>query len=282
VAVATHAPPRSGARFQRSRQQRRLSDSREPSQRSLLLLPDRHYPHEDKRACAAVDLIIDTIKPTEIGLLGDFIDCGRFSRFPAKSMAEQAQDFLECEIKPAQSKIKAWRSNGVSTIWMIEGNHEFRTESWLMQHGMADLLPLVGPRALLEPLLDEWIPYAPAGAQAMPHKRIAEDFIAIHSWSHARNAATVNLGMAKSFSVAFGHTHRLELASARHPILQAEYVGVCPGTNSELQPRYGHGSPSGWGHGALWVLFNGPTWTAYNIQIKNGSAVLPTGEVVRA
>jgi hypothetical protein len=230
-----------------------------------------------------VDLIVEALKPDEIGIKGDFIDCGRFSKHAAKSPSEQAQDFLEFEIKPAQNQLKQWREEQrVKKIWALLGNHEFRVTSWFTQNGMADLLPLVAPEVLLGAHLDEVIPYAPSGQNVMPHKRIADDAIVIHSWSHAKHAAQVNLGLAKSFSVFFGHTHRIEMASSRHPILDVEYVAMCDGTNSERQPRYGHSDPSGWGQGLTWIKFHGDLWTAYFIQIKNGSAVLPTGEVVRA
>lgn len=279
MTVSTAPAPRPGARFKKSHRQRRTSEVN--GQRSLLLLPDRHYPHQDRRCEAVVDDIISTLAPTEIGILGDWIDCGRFSKHPAKSVAEQAQDFLECEIKPAVAKLKQLKGNG-ARLWYVAGNHEHRVESFFTQHGLVDILPLVSPQVLLGAYVDEWIPYVPAGHDTMPHKRIADDAIAIHSWTHAKQAADVNLALAKPLSVFFGHTHRPQLAWARHPVLGVECMGVCAGTNSEIQPRYGHGNPSGWGQGVTWLRFHGTDWTAYNIAIRGGACVLPDGRRIAA
>jgi predicted phosphodiesterase len=278
LTVATPSRPRRGAAFQKTRQQRLRSEG---TGKTVLIIPDTHYPVQNKRAKATSDKIVEVIAPDEVGFLGDLLDCGQFSKHPVKTMAEQAQDYLECEVKPAQQTFQHYRSLGVKSLWMLEGNHEARVESLFVGAGLVGLLPLVAPKALLSPFLDDWIPYAPQG-QAMSHKRLADDLICIHGWGHSKYATSKVLEQAKCFSVIHGHTHRAQAYSDRHPILDREYEAICPGTLSTLQPAWGHGSPTSWSHGAVLVKFNGPLWTAYTIKIKNGEAVLPGGQVVRA
>lgn len=282
--LAKTKPPDRPGKFRRTVQQRRAFEPR-PGSRLELILPDKHYPVHDKRAEACVDLMVATLRPGAIGILGDWLDCGGFSRHPVRSIEERAQNYLDAEVAPCRATLAEYEKH-TDEVWMLEGNHEFRAGVFMVQGGgvLQDLAEMVSPKALLSAGRTKpftWIPYVSQG-QVMSHRRIATDLIAIHGWTHSKHAAAKVLEIAKSFSVVFGHIHRAQSFASRNPILEREYEAWCPGTLSGLQPIYGHSTPSEWNHGVslVWVSDDGQRWTAYNVKVRNGVCVLPDGRKI--
>jgi predicted phosphodiesterase len=250
----------------------------------VMVIPDTHFPNENKEAVAIVKRAIATLKPARTVFLGDLIDCGAFSAHTAKSIKELRQsNFIEEEIEPANKFIDVAQKYTKGDTIFVEGNHEWRVERWAIDHGFGAqaIYEAVSPQFLLSKGRSKfrYIPYIKNADPGFSYYDVTPNLIAIHGWSFAANAAQVHLRKAKSKSVVFGHTHRQQSDASRDPFTKERVVAFSVGCLSEIQPIYLH-APNDWnlGFGLVYVSNNDPRdWTEYSLTIQNSRVILPNG-----
>lgn len=255
-----------------------------PGSRAVMVLPDAHFPNFCPKAMGAVLLAHEVLKPDEVVVLGDWLDCEAWSAHPKKALTEdRAKSFHKHEIQPVNRALNIFAEHSKKTAYLA-GNHEDRVERRLCDMGSlgASIEELVSPKLLLSEGRGsrfEYISYNAEVEQPLPHYKIAEDFIAIHGWSFAKQAATKHLEIAKCYSLVHGHTHRRQLATTREPITGRVFQASSPGCLSRLQPLYLQHNPSEWSHGfdLIWVTNDRKSWTSYTVMIRDGVCVLPGG-----
>jgi len=119
--------------------------------RCVMVLPDLHIPHHDRAALACVERAYTLLKPDEVVILGDWLDCEAFSAHPKTSLAElQAHKFIDDELRPCRELLDRLQKHG-NALTYIEGNHEARIERFAVSPGGSlgpDLYALISPRAI--------------------------------------------------------------------------------------------------------------------------------------
>lgn len=247
-----------------------------------VVIPDSHGCFIDPLAASACLAIIKAVKPTEIVHLGDAVDAsGIFSKFPPQYVREMsysykndigaAKEFLS-DVKKAAPK---------ADKYFLYGNHEDHAERFIAStyssREDAELaMPAFDPAVLLD-LKGLGYTYLRRSEQ---HKGMAtrgvlslEGCHFAHGLTACMHAASKHLDIMGE-SIAFGHTHRMQMLTKRRPngkVITAQ----CPGTLAKLNPLYQHGTPNTWSHGVGLQFVDRGQLFAMNIQIIDGRFKLP-------
>jgi predicted phosphodiesterase len=254
-----------------------------------MVLPDLHIPHHDQGALSCVLHAYQFLKPDEVIVLGDWLDCEQFSSHGVQSMTElRAHRFIEDEVDPCRRVLDKLQKNNNRLVY-VEGNHEQRIERWAASWGGRlgpDFYKLMAPRRLLGDDRKNfvWVPYADylSHYEVTPALKNSTALWAVHGWSHSKQAAAAHLSKAISVSVVYGHTHRMQVETRRDPATGKILKSWSPGCLSKLQPLYRANNPTEWTHGFSLIYVGKNSWTDYNISIVNGKCVLPNGREIFA
>jgi predicted phosphodiesterase len=252
-----------------------------------MVLPDMHFPNHSVSAMRTVLQAIKEIRPDEVVLTGDVLDCSQWSRHPTWSVSEVAKhSYLNDEVAPFRSYVEEGKRWSGNWRWVF-GNHDQWPERLLSQqvaHELAgDLTKLITPSALLKDLFKTIVPYIDVG---LPHYEIAPNLWCVHGWTHSKHAAMKHLEKARTLSIVHGHTHRVQRVTERIATTDEYITAWSPGCLCEFQPMWRHGVPTDWvrGFSVIYHSKSDPTdWQANTHLIENdGRAVLEGGQVIRS
>ena len=269
------------------------------SAKKYVILPDAHFPHQDPQAMACVLAAVRAIEPDEIIVLGDWLDAGGFSSYPGMTFDDGAHSYLQHEVAPCNAFLDLLQGPNHTKLVYLEGNHEYRVFKHIMNAGgkvARDLNMLASPERCLRYRIGAdgtpgekrkrytYVPYV-SGGGVHAHYKIAPDLIGIHGWSFAVDFNSVNERAAPGVSIVCGHVHRHAVRTVRDSISGVVRRYWSPGCLAKLAPLYMANSPHNWTHGFT-VLYQSRThkrdWTAQDVSIRNGRAVLPCGKLVSA
>lgn len=254
----------------------------------VVVLPDLHLPVHDRSALRVVLRAIEHLQPQKIVILGDWLDAAFASAHPASSRKEAEQGgYILNEIEPCRRLLEQFEDLSKEIVY-IEGNHEFRVERLIQRERGAWLAvpELVLPKTLLSMKRKNkftWIPYqhdaSPKDGYSLPHYKIADSLIAVHGWSTSKYSARKHLELVRGWSIVYGHTHRAQSVTVRHPMTNAINKSWSPGCLAGLQPMWQHGSPTEWTHGFSLIYCRNDLskWTSYTVTIDGGECILPDG-----
>ncbi len=96
-------------------------------------MPDSHGCYADEMAISAMFADADVIRPKEVILLGDHLECGGFLARSINTLGYVAQSAytFEDDVSATNQFLDRLQSiSSVEEIDYIEGNHERRIESW--------------------------------------------------------------------------------------------------------------------------------------------------------
>lgn len=256
------------------------------------------YPYHDEAAIETACAIVRAWNPDEIVLLGDCLDCAPFTGHSPITVQDACEDFLGSEVAPMNQLLDRIGGRKERPIVYIAGNHEHRVERYLAAKAGKvgeTILRAFNPEALLRHRVDAagrphttrkrftWIPYIGKGFHTYHH--ITPNLIALHGWSFAQNAAKIHLDAARCYSVVFGHVHRRQSVTLRNPINGDLYTAWSPGCLASFVPDYSAHQPNTWSHGVsqIYTSKRDPRdWTKFDVEIRNGRAILDSGKEVRA
>jgi len=233
-----------------------------------VIIPDSHGNHIDPVAAKAFLQDLQKLRPEQIIMLGDHLDCGGTFNSHQRSYTNEipesyvddiatANEFLDriCEYAPS------------AEVHYLEGNHEHHIERWAARNmtvkNDADLLlEVFGPSATLH-LKRRGIRYY--DTKSFHHGLTVRGTIRIgkchftHGISHSKHADSTHLERFNG-NVVFGHVHRV-LAVGGRTVTSTGHGAWSPGTLAKLQPLYRHTEPTTWQHG-------------YGVQFVNASTGL--------
>jgi hypothetical protein len=172
----------------------------DPILRRVLIVPDAHFPHVDRRAWNLMVKVGRALQPHEVVVLGDLVDCSTVSSYQ-RSPLDVSQ--LEVEIAAANGGL-----NQLDTLTgskhFLAGNHEQRLDDYLCRKA-PELFSMMKIEKLLRLEQRGWS-YTPYRSFMKIGK--------LHFTHDTGNAgAQAHVKALASFegSVAIGHTHRLAI-----------------------------------------------------------------------
>lgn len=248
-----------------------------------LIVPDSHGEHVDKKALKAMLADAKALRPDEVVLLGDHLDCGgtfsQHQRNYTKEMTESYDD--DCDAANAMlDDLQATAPNAV--FHYLEGNHEAHVERWAsrvcVSKKTADMIiEKLGPATVLR-LKERGIRYYRTSEHYMGLSvpgtiRLGKCYFT-HGISHSRHAAAQHLARFCA-NVVFGHVHRSQSVIER-TVTSDGFGAWCPGTLAKLQPLYRHTAPTSWSHGygVQFVNRSSGRFIHLNVPIIDGSSLL--------
>ena len=168
--------------------------------RSVVVVSDLHVPYHDKTAWAVCLAAIKALTPSDVVVIGDFVDSYPVSTF-GKSPARRAD--LKFEIDAAHVELdRLQKVAGRAAIHYTAGNHEGRLETYIERQA-PELYGLVTMPELLQIKQRgiHWVGY-------QKHFNIGKISYTHDVGYSGRNAVSQSLA-AFGHSLVFGHTHRL-------------------------------------------------------------------------
>ena len=253
----------------------------------VIAFGDSHIPNQSESALGAIRKVAELLKPADICLMGDMLDCSAFSTHapsPGDAPGDYEQDLRRCN-----ALIDSLQKHSAHIAYLC-GNHEFRIARFAARAAEgAATYNLLAPEKVIPRGRDKrrfkLIPYAGDDDGRYPHYAVTPNLVAVHGWSYALAASRRHLQMSQGRSVIFGHSHRQSSESIqclwRPGVVQAFNIGC----TCKLVPTYNAGRVTEWSHafGLFYISRSDPTrWTGYIVPVTDGYCVLPDGKEVRA
>lgn len=247
-----------------------------------LIVPDFHGAHIDWAAAKACIRDAKSLRPKQVVLLGDGLDCaGTFSTHQRTYTNEMAESYDD-DCRQANRFLNLLQNAAPdASFYYLEGNHEQHVERWAArtmqsQKDAENLLEVYGPEAVLE-LKERGIRYYKRSTHYMGLSipgaiRLGKCFF-VHGISHSKHAASVHL-LRFGAPVVFGHVHRS--ASVIERTVMSEGHGAWSvGCLTKLQPLYAHTAPTSWTHGyGLQLVQPSGRFQHFNVSIHKGSSLM--------
>ncbi len=248
-----------------------------------LVVPDTHGSHIDPNAAAAFLGDIELLKPKQVVLLGDHLDCGGLlaQHHTIGFVAETDATFTD-DINAANEFLDAvqLRTGNVETYYIL-GNHEARIEKFCITMALRNqqdsqlFFDQFGTHAVLG-LEKRGINVVNRNECYNGLKKkgtIKLDKCMFHHGTrtgvHAAKANLDDLGG----NIVFGHTHRISQYTKEtwDGIIGAWSVGCL----SQLRPMYGDTNVSNWAHGyGIQIVESDGTFLHLNVPIIDGRSFL--------
>lgn len=224
-----------------------------------VVIPDTHGSKLDETAAKAFLADLSVLKPSQIVMLGDHIDCGGFlaQHHTLGYVAETTESFEE-DVSAANTFLDAVQSACSAKIHYIEGNHERRIEKWCVTQALKNGNPrdaeFLGRMFSTENVLSlktRGIEFYKQGrcyfGLRIPSTIKLGHCYFTHGSRVGVNAAKMTLNDFGS-NVVFGHTHRIQ----QHQSAMVDRGGISAwsvGCLCRLQPYYMHTQITGHSHG---------------------------------
>lgn len=245
---------------------------------------DTHGNKYHRSTFAAILRDLQLLKPDEVMLGGDMVNCGGFlaEHHTPGYVAESDDTYEEDLLVGNQLLDQIQEASGNARIEYLSGNHETRVERWIMTQRVRDkrdaefLYRQLSPDYMLR-LKQRGIAYYRRSefydGCSIPGWIKRGKIYFTHEISAAKNAAAVAVAEAAA-NVVYFHSHRQD-SSLRHFPSVGLVAAYCPGCVCERQPLWKHTRPSGWNHGAF-VQFISPSgaFLHINIPITDGQSLL--------
>lgn len=238
----------------------------------IVLVPDLHYPLEDRAAVEAVMHFIEETKPDAVICLGDVCDFHQPSRWSKDTAAEfQGSVFEDAEYTVKQF-FEPLRKAYDGPIGVIEGNHDERPRVYLAKYAPA----LAASKAFHLPTLLEFEKY---DISMLPDfYAVAEGWTATHGHLGgirlSQESGKTAMGAAVRFdhNVVMGHTHRLGVMYRTTGLQGSEKVltGMEAGHLTDMtKHKYLKGATANWQQGFGLLTIDGNHVQATPVRIEN-------------
>jgi hypothetical protein len=248
-------------------------------------IPDTHGSYIDPEAASAFFSDLEALKPSEIIMLGDHVDCGGFlaQHHTNEYVAQCAYSFADDLAAGNQFIDEIQKLCPTAKIDYLEGNHEFRISRWCVTQALAHaqdaefLLKMLSVKNQLR-LKDRGIPYYRQGefydGCSIPATIKRGKCYFTHGSRVGVNSARM---MLTDFggNVVYGHVHRM-LSFVGQSVHGGQIGAWSPGFLAKLQPYWKHTQISGWAHGyGLQIVEEASgAFLHLNVPIINGRSLL--------
>jgi predicted phosphodiesterase len=210
----------------------------------LLILSDMHFPEHDRAVWATTKQLIPDIQPTEVVLLGDFLEMSSVSQHGGGDLEKLTEDFDAG--KRALKELRETVGEDCK-ITYLEGNHESRLSRFIMAKAPSLKDSLSYESGLDFKALDiEWVP-----EYKQPIHRGDLDLTHGHQDLRERPSKYHGGKMADVYgrpgrTVLYGHTHKPQVYT--RPTVGGHATAVGLGCGRTLSPSWLHGAQAGWVH----------------------------------
>ncbi len=211
------------------------------SVKSVLVLPDIHYPREDVRTMRAVEKYMQSQEWDKVIYLGDVMDLNVISSHNARNLRAVAGETLQKDYDYVNKVLdRHVKLLGKAEIIYLEGNHEYRVTRYI------DALPqLEGivevPKCLY--LKDRGIKWVPSWSKGTVYTVGKANFIHglytgdAHAKSHVQKFGC---------NIFYGHLHDLQLYSWTRMGDNSTIVGHSLGCLCDYKAFWMKGRPNRW------------------------------------
>lgn len=248
-----------------------------------VIIPDTHGAHLDPVAAAAFLQDLEMLKPKEVVMLGDHIDCGGFLAqhhvlgFVPETTYSFAEDTRAANVFLDQVQ---QRTGKVDTYYIV-GNHEARIEKWIVKETLRNpadskmFFDMFGTESVLSlkkrgiQIVNRDMCYH--GLRKKGTIRLGKCLFhhGTRTGVHAAKQTLDDLGG----NIVFGHTHRISshVKETIEGVIGAWSVGCL----SQIHPLYGDTRVSNWAHGyGIQVCELDGTFLHLTIPIIDGRSML--------
>lgn len=275
--------------LERARKPRvKLKPSRKPGSQkgdfSRMVIPDTHGCYMDEPAVSAMLADMEAIRPKQVVLLGDHLDCAGFlsQHLPTTYVTETIYTF-EDDVAACNTLLDSIQKIvPKAEIHYLEGNHERRLERFVTNHALKNpsdanyLQRMFSVNSVLS-LEKRGIHWYRQGVfyagLAIPATLKLDDCYFTHGSSTAMHAAK---RMLDDFggNVVYGHTHRADSFTKR-TVRDGVIAAWNPGCLMVLNPPYVHTQITGWSHGyGLQFVREKYGFLHINVPISEGRSYL--------
>lgn len=175
---------------------------------TIVVLPDTHFPDQDKRAVNAVIEFIGEIQPDQVIHIGDLMDYPQPSRWTKDTRAEFEGSVYTDSEKCVNEFLKPLREVYSGPIGIHEGNHDERTRVYMERYA-----PALAQTDMFN--FDKLCQFEELDIEKLPDfYDVAPGWITTHGHRGGirlnQNAGMTALNGAKKGgkSIVMGHTHR--------------------------------------------------------------------------
>lgn len=247
-------------------------------------IPDSHGTGIDPKAARALLDDLEIIKPAEVVMLGDHLDCGGFlAQHHTVGYVSQTGYTFEEDVQAANQFLDNVQQRvGRASYHYIEGNHERRLENWCVTQALkngqdaqyllsmfsADVVLNIQKRGMRWVKQNEYYDDVPLPATI----KLGNCFFT-HGSSTSKHAAHAHLQKFGG-NVVYGHTHRMDSYFMR--TVKTGGIGAwSPGCLCKLQPSWQHTNPTDWAHGyGLQLVMDDDDFLHINVPIIAGKSLL--------
>jgi len=227
-----------------------------------LLIPDAHFPNQDKRSLRAVKQYASDQGPWDflvnLGDLGDMSSL--FTKLKSELQDVSYKRVLD-EFEAPRKFWDSWRDFGRLAYW-IEGNHEYRTDRWAKANNQPPEMWDWAEEAKQSDV--SWVPYQTNGEtlELGPHVTCIHGVYV--NMNHARTHYDRYSG-----NVFYGHLHDLQRWAMHTNDRQYPRLAQSCGCLCEYRQRYhtGKPEPTKWEQGFVELRFtNNKGWFNYQVH----------------
>ncbi len=249
---------------------RREEQKKHRHNRTLFVISDIHFPEHDRAVWVTILELLKDVRPSEIVLLGDFLEMSSVSQHGGAELEKLTEDFEAG--KSALRQLREVVGEGCRMTY-LEGNHESRLTRFLMSKApsLRDSLSFqVGLE--LDKLGVEWVP-----EYKQPVVRGDLDLTHGHQDLRERPSKFHSGKMAEVYgrperTVLYGHTHKPQVFT--RPTVGGHATAIGLGCARTLTPGWLHGAQAGWVHQvAVVYLSDAGRSYVYPITLRHGQTV---------
>lgn len=248
-----------------------------------VIIPDSHGAHIDLKAERAFIADLTKLRPEEIAMIGDHLDCGGVFSSHQRSYTKEIPESFDDDCVAANTFLdRIQKAAPDAEIRYLEGNHEAHIERWASRTFFnkkdADkFLERQGPAAVLglkRRGIKYYLSHETYSGLTVPGAFKWDKCFYTHGISFSKHAADVHLARFGA-NVVFGHIHR-SMSVIERTVTSEGHGAWCPGTLAKLQPLYRHTAPTSHSHGygLQFVNKGSGRFTHINVPILGGESSL--------
>jgi len=238
--------------------------------KTVVLLPDIHYPEHSKSSIELVKIFIKDVKPDIIIYQGDNLDMSVISHWNKEKTRKIELKRLKADYdgfaKEILDPIEKLTKKDTQFVW-LNGNHEDWAEQYIDKN--PQLEGIIEPEICLNLKERKY--------KIVPYNKIHKigKLNIIHGYYHNKYHADKTLSVFEE-SICYGHMHSPQMQSKTKPVDSKDFhAAYCLPCLSDLAPDYMDSRPNAWinGFGVAYIMADG-TFNLYPVIIVNNRFIL--------
>lgn len=238
--------------------------------KKYMILPDIHYPEQDKKAIKVIEQVLQYWKPDAIVYLGDFMDMGSVSHWIQDKRRKVENKRLISDYTGFNFMLdKHAKLSKCKEIHLLKGNHEDWVEQYIDKHPETEGFLEVENNLVI-----------PKGVKATFYQ--LNDFMKIGKYLYATHGLYTNQYHTRKTidstgrNIVYGHTHDMQVHTKVSPVDKKDiHQAVSLGCLCNMNPDYMKNKPNNWVHG-FGAVYLDERSQHYNLQpvvIANGKCI---------